>query len=126
MSRDERDLDRREFLKTTSAIGVGAMAAARGLAPLQWRGRSPNEKVVVAVIGVNGRGVVHSQNFSAIENSEVAYICDVDTNVVAKGVAAARKNQKREAKLSAISAACSTIKRSMRFRSRRRTIGTRR
>src|SRR5205814_965212 len=43
MSRDERDLDRREFLKTTSAMGVGAMAAQHGLAPFLSRGARPNE-----------------------------------------------------------------------------------
>ncbi|HXT18230.1 MAG TPA: Gfo/Idh/MocA family oxidoreductase [Gemmatimonadaceae bacterium] len=78
-------VDRREFLKTSSVAGLGALAA-----PLLRRtGPSPNEKVVVAVIGVNGRGVVHAQNFSSSGNSEVAYICDVDSNVVSKGVSAA-------------------------------------
>ncbi|HVE35666.1 MAG TPA: Gfo/Idh/MocA family oxidoreductase [Gemmatimonadaceae bacterium] len=99
MSRDDRELDRREFLKTTSAMGVGAMAASHGLAPLLSHGGSPNEKVVVAVIGVNGRGVVHAQNFSTLENSEVAYVCDVDANVVSKAVNAATKGQKRAPKV---------------------------
>ena len=96
---DERELDRREFLKATSAMGVGAMAASHGLAPLLSRGASPNEKVVVGVIGVNGRGVVHAQNFATLENSEVAYICDVDANVVAKAVTAASKGQKNAPKV---------------------------
>jgi predicted dehydrogenase len=99
MSSDKRDLDRREFIKTTSAMGVGAMAASHGLAPLLSGRGKPSEKVVVGVIGVNGRGVVHAQNFSTLENSEVAYVCDVDSNVVAKAVNAATKGQKTAPKV---------------------------
>src|SRR2546425_4903223 len=92
------DLDRRDFIKKPSAAGLGAIATSHGLAPLLARARSPNEKVVVAVIGVNGRGVVHAQNFAKLENSEVAYICDVDSNVVAKGVTAATRSQTKTPK----------------------------
>ena len=52
MRRKSRNLDRRDFLKTTSAIAIGAMASSHRIAPL-LAGGSPNEKVVVAVIGVN-------------------------------------------------------------------------
>ncbi|HEX4682999.1 MAG TPA: Gfo/Idh/MocA family oxidoreductase [Gemmatimonadaceae bacterium] len=96
MSRRSRNLDRREFLKTTSAIGVGAIASSNRIAPLLARS-SPNEKVVVAVIGVNGRGVVHARNFASLPNSEVAYICDVDSRVVGPAVTAVAKGQTRAA-----------------------------
>jgi predicted dehydrogenase len=53
--------------------------------PAILSGRSPNEKVVVAVVGLNGRGVVHAQNFGRqMKNAEVAYLCDVDATVLAK------------------------------------------
>src|SRR5439155_3913139 len=84
------DIDRRDFIKRTSAAGLGALAVSRGIAPALLTRRSPNETVRVAVIGVNGRGVVHAQNFAKLANSEVAYICDVDSNVVAKGLDAAK------------------------------------
>ena len=61
---------RRDFLKTTSAAGLGIVAAgSRSVAPLfaETPRRSPNEKVVVAVVGVNGRGVVHAQNFAKFD-----------------------------------------------------------
>ena len=35
---------------------------------------------------MNGRGVVHAQNFAKLANSEVAYICDVDSKVIDKAV----------------------------------------
>src|ERR1043166_3716670 len=69
------------------------MATSRGLGPLLSFNGSPNEKVVVGVIGVNGRGVVHAANFAKLPNSEVAYICDVDANVIAKAMNAAGKSQ---------------------------------
>jgi predicted dehydrogenase len=73
---------RREFLKTTAATGLGA-AVARF--PAVLTSGSPNEKLIVAVVGLNGRGVVHAQNFGRqMKNAEVAYLCDVDANVLAK------------------------------------------
>src|SRR5438093_2457643 len=91
------DVDRRDFIKKTSAASLGVLATSRGLKPI-FR-HSANEKVVVAVVGVNGRGVVHAQNFAKLENSEVAYICDVDSNVVSKGVTAATKSQTKTPKV---------------------------
>src|SRR5678815_1986760 len=81
-------IDRRDFIKTTSAASLGLMAGSRSVAPLfaSTPRKSPNEKVVVAVVGVNGRGVVHAQNFAKFEDSEVAYICDVDSRVTSKGL----------------------------------------
>ena len=90
-----RDVDRREFLKTTSALG--ALAASRKLSPVLSPANArtaPNEKVIMAVIGVNGRGVVHAQNFSTLENSEIAYICDVDSRVVSKGLNGAKRQRR--------------------------------
>ena len=90
------DLDRREFLKTTAAAGLGMMVVAPKTAKAK---RSPAEKVVVAVIGVNGRGVVHAQNFSKLASSEVAYICDVDSKVIGKAVDATSKAQPKAPKV---------------------------
>src|SRR5215212_5779602 len=84
MTPDDASLDRREFLKTASATGAGLVMTGRLAAPSLLAAESPNEKVVVAVFGLNGRGMVHAQNFAKIENSEVAYICDVDATVLAK------------------------------------------
>jgi predicted dehydrogenase len=80
---DDQDIHRRDFLKTSTAAIIAARTT--GLRMIH----SPNETIRVGVIGVNGRGVVHAQNFSRIANSEVAYICDVDANVIGKAVKAA-------------------------------------
>ena len=66
------------------------MLASRHMPVARGGSRSPNETVRVAVIGVNGRGIVHVRNFSTLPNSEVAYVCDVDANVITKGLNAAK------------------------------------
>src|ERR1051325_2102377 len=77
--------DRRDFLKSATATGLGAVLTNRS--PLILTGGSPNEKIVVAVMGLNGRGIVHVQNFGQqMKNAEVAYVCDVDSNELAKGM----------------------------------------
>src|SRR5215212_9209987 len=89
MTHDDDSLDRRDFVKTSAVAALGFAATGRSPAPLFAPRRSPAEKVVVAVCGVNSRGVVHAQNFSRLRNSEIAYICDVDSNVIAKAMKAA-------------------------------------
>lgn len=88
-----KDYARRDFLKTSAAAGLGVAFGANRPGPLFTFAGSPNEKVRVAVIGVNGRGVVHAQNFAKLANSEVAYICDVDSNVIDKAIKAAATSQ---------------------------------
>src|SRR5262249_20567431 len=52
--------------------------------------------VVVAIIGCNGRGMDHLNGYLSVPNVEIAYICDVDSRAVDKGVAAvARKQEKK-------------------------------
>ena len=64
---------RREFLKSTTATGVGVWAAggrARGVA------KSPNAKLDVGIIGAGGRG---GSNLSAVaELANIVALCDVD------------------------------------------------
>jgi len=99
MDSSKKDLDRRDFIKTTTAAGLGVAIGANRPGPLFIFGGSPNEKVRVGVIGVNGRGIVHAQNFAKLANSEVAYICDVDSKVIARAVTAAGRNQTAAVKI---------------------------
>lgn len=80
-------LDRRDFLKKTSAAGLGAFAASRGAGPLLAFDGWPSEKMVVAVMGLNGRGMVHARSFARGANTTLAYLCDVDSTVLAKSLA---------------------------------------
>ncbi len=77
-------MKRRKFLRTASAAGLGLVASPRLASWLP----SANEQVVVAVMGLNGRGTVLARTFAQATNAAVAYVCDVDSQVLAKAVAA--------------------------------------
>src|SRR5260370_7098562 len=74
-------MKRRKFLKTASAAGMGLAGSPRFSSWL----RSPGEQVRVAVMGMNGRGTVLARGFARAAHAEVAYVCDVDSVVLAKG-----------------------------------------
>ena len=85
---------RRDFLKQTSLVTAG-LSTLGGAGSLRAAG-SPNEKVVVAIIGCNGRGMDHIAGYLSLPNTEIGYICDVDSRAVEKGIAAAAKKQPRK------------------------------
>lgn len=80
-----QNYSRRDFLKTSAAAGA---AASLSFAP-STRAQSPNNKVRIAVVGVNNRGMTHLSAFSKSSGVEIAYICDVDSRALAKALAAA-------------------------------------
>lgn len=90
-------VDRRTFLRAASAASAAGMAtwASSGFAPVHAATQSPNEKVIVAVMGVNGRGDVLAKTFAANANAEVAYICEVDERVLAERMPAYTEIQGR-------------------------------
>jgi predicted dehydrogenase len=63
---------RRQFLKQTTLAGVGFWVAG-GVSPAA--GRSANEKLNIACIGVGGRGGV---NLGRVSGENVVALCDVD------------------------------------------------
>jgi len=85
---------RRTFLKRTSAACAGL--AALGTGSVLRAAKSPNDKVVVGVIGCNGRGMAHITGYLALPNVEVGYICDVDSRAMARGIDAVAKTQQRK------------------------------
>ena len=97
MSSDE-PLARRDFIKKATAVGVSAIAASRG-SPLFALEGSPAEKMVVAVMGLNGRGMVHVQDFARGANTTVGYLIDVDSTVLNKAAAEISKLQSTPPKL---------------------------
>jgi predicted dehydrogenase len=76
-------MERRAFIKKTS------LATAGGLTILNFPlfgENAPGNKVIIAVMGVNGRGAYHAGKFSKIPGVEVAYICDVEEGAIQKGM----------------------------------------
>ncbi len=78
---------RRDFLKTTSITAAGVALAA----PAVLRAASPNSKVRIGIIGCNGRGMGHITGYAGVKNAEIAYICDVDSRAIQKGIAGVTK-----------------------------------
>lgn len=73
-------VDRRAFLGTAGKVGLAAAAGTLSIS----RARSATEsaatdKVVLAVIGIRGRGMGHVAGFAARPDCEIAYLCDVDS-----------------------------------------------
>ena len=81
---------RREFIRSVS--GGAAVAAFGGLGPV-FTARShaqvpgANDRVNVAVMGVNSRGHSLARSFARQPGCRVSYICDVDSRAVEKTVA---------------------------------------
>ena len=79
-------ITRRQFVKGSVAAGLG-MAM---IAPVS-RIRGANEEIRVAVIGINGRGDGHINEFEQMEGVRVVAFCDVDRNVLGRKAGAFEK-----------------------------------
>lgn len=72
-------IDRRTMVKGAGAALATAMSA-RSYAAI----KGANDRLRVAVIGVNGRGQAHLTAFSKLPNVEITHLVDVDAQVLAK------------------------------------------
>lgn len=75
--------DRRLFLQSGVALAAGAMSqtASADDEPSEQetkQAESPADKIVIGVMGVNGRGNAIARGMLAQPNTEIGYICDVD------------------------------------------------
>ncbi|MDB5240856.1 MAG: oxidoreductase [Spirosoma sp.] len=85
---------RRKFLKTaavgTAVLGLPTIIPSRAF--------GANDRLRVAVIGLNGRGKDHISGFSNLTNVEVATLCDVDDVVLQKAASDFETKYKRKVK----------------------------
>ena len=84
-------MERRKFIKNSS------LATAGGLTILNFPvfgKEAPSNKVVIAIMGLNGRGSYHAEKFSGIPGVEVAYLCDVEEGAIKKGLKAVNNSAK--------------------------------
>ena len=72
---------RRHFLGTlsTGALATGLLTTSRGWA------NSASERFRIGVIGSGNQGNVHYRALSQLPGAEIAYVCDVDEERLAKG-----------------------------------------
>jgi len=72
-------MERREFLKRSSALAVGASLIGTGRS---WAGA--NDRIRVAIIGMGVRGGQHAQSVARFKDVEIAAICDPDEKRLAE------------------------------------------
>lgn len=70
-------MERRTFLKST----IAGTAALNVPLILNASTKGANDRVRVGVIGIHGMGQEHIKSYQALDNVEVAAICDVDQNL---------------------------------------------
>ncbi|MHC4435307.1 MAG: twin-arginine translocation signal domain-containing protein, partial [Planctomycetota bacterium] len=63
-----RSLNRREFMKRTAGVAAAFTALS------QRKVRGANDKVVIAVMGLGGRGTYLAESFAERPDVEVAYL----------------------------------------------------
>lgn len=89
---------RRNFIKnaamSTAAISFGGILPGFGARSYK-NIMGANDKIMVACMGVNSRGLAVGTNFAAQKNCEVLYVCDVDTRAADKCIDAVEKIQQK-------------------------------
>ncbi len=87
-----RFFDRREFLQNTSAftslLAAGPIASAVAEEKKAEKKAAANDRLRVAVVGVNGRGMAHVGGFNNANSCEIVTICDCDEAVIGKAMKA--------------------------------------
>ncbi len=83
----KNQLNRRDFIKTVAATGVGLVIGDDLLAALNHDVHSgpfrfgvagaPMEKVRIGYVGVGGMGTAHVENLLKIEGAEIVAVCDI-------------------------------------------------
>jgi predicted dehydrogenase len=91
---------RRDFLKQAAASGAGVALATNAFDAFAAGGKKKkgakatgkiigaNERIRIAVVGINGRGSEHIHQFASMDGVEVAYLVDPDTRLYANRVKA--------------------------------------
>ncbi|MEQ9440918.1 MAG: Gfo/Idh/MocA family oxidoreductase [Cyclobacteriaceae bacterium] len=85
-------------MKTTGAAGMGITFLSSAV-PVFGK-NAPSNQLNIAVMGVNGRGAAHVNEILKTDGMHLAYICDVDQNVLDKSLAGVEESklQKKQPK----------------------------
>ncbi|MEO5996114.1 MAG: Gfo/Idh/MocA family oxidoreductase [Chitinophagaceae bacterium] len=93
--------NRRSFIKKT-ATGAAAISIGRILPGFSAKSygniSGANERIKVAMMGVNSRGAALAKNFARQTNCEIMYVCDVDSRAAATCIDNVEKLQKKRPK----------------------------
>jgi predicted dehydrogenase len=75
-----KDITRRSFVKGASTAAA-ASTVLIGTSKTSWAGA--NDRINVAVCGINGRGKTHMNLMTGVEGAEVTMLCDPDSSLFA-------------------------------------------
>jgi hypothetical protein len=79
----DRDIDRRQLLKSATGIAAGAIAFPY-IVPSSALGRAgsvaPSNRIVMGCIGMGGMGTGDMRGFLSKSQVQVVVVCDVDKN----------------------------------------------
>jgi predicted dehydrogenase len=91
-STSEAGVTRRDFLKTSAKTGAG-LAALRGITFITQPERvfGANDRIQVAIIGLNGRGGDHIRELAQQKDAAIAAFCDIDQRVLDRRLAQVEK-----------------------------------
>ena len=95
------DQKRRNFIKTTltGAAAVSFGGILPGFSAKSYAGIvGANDRIKVAMMGVNARGLALAKNFAAQKNCEITYVSDVDTRAAAKCISTVEEIQGKKPK----------------------------
>ena len=92
-----KTFNRRDFIKKSGMVTAG-IGLSGLVMPAVFANGAPNKKIVVAVMGVNGRGDHLARTFARMPDCEVGYICDVDHRAMDKTIENVAKVQTRKPK----------------------------
>ncbi|RMG24724.1 MAG: twin-arginine translocation signal domain-containing protein [Bacteroidetes bacterium] len=87
--KNRNPLSRRNFIKTSAAATAGLTFALS--AKSYGRILGANDRLNVAVVGMHGRGKALLRGIATVANSQVSYLCDVDSRVLEEAAGLAEK-----------------------------------
>lgn len=96
---------RREFLRdgslmTAASLALGQMSHGQDEKKKKEKKItakvSANERIRMAVIGFNGRGMDHIKGFASMPETEIVMLCDPDQRIAEKGVKGVKELQEKE------------------------------
>jgi predicted dehydrogenase len=87
---------RRKFLQTAGGVAGSSLLGST----ISGKSKiSPNDRISVALMGCNARGVSLARAFTSLPEVEISHICDPDSNVVDRCVKIVTQNKGRGFKL---------------------------
>lgn len=92
---------RRNFIKKASmgSVAFSFGGVLQGFSAGSYRNIvGANDKITVACMGVNSRGLAVGKNFASQSNCEVLHVCDVDSRASTNCIAAIEKIQQKRPK----------------------------